>query len=192
MLCFVVVILPQCRQCNSERYRYNRLEANYNIIIIYLYSVSGWLNFHTAMNVGPTVDQRRYCHPDVGQTLGPMATLDSFAVYVAIGAMSMKQPWRIWVNHMATNHNEAGANHVRDFHYSDVIMGAMASQITSLTIVYSTVYSGADQRKHRSSALMAFVRGIHRWPVNSPHKWPVTQEMIPFDDVIILSATILA
>ena len=47
-------------------------------------------------------------------------------------------------------------------HYSDVIMGVMASQITSLTIVYSTVYSGADQRKHQSSASLAFVRGIHR------------------------------
>ena len=47
-------------------------------------------------------------------------------------------------------------------HYNDVIMGAMASQITSLTIVYSTVYSGADQRKHQSSASLAFVWGIHR------------------------------
>ena len=53
-------------------------------------------------------------------------------------------------------------------------MGAVASQITSLTIVYSTVYSDADQRKHQSSASLAFVRGIHRGPVNSPHKWPVT------------------
>ena len=53
-------------------------------------------------------------------------------------------------------------------------MGAMASQITSLTIVYSTVYSGADQRKHQSSASLAFVRGIHRWPVNCPHKGPVS------------------
>ena len=60
--------------------------------------------------------------------------------------------------------------------YSDIIMGAMASQITSLTIVYSTVYSGADQRKHQSSTPMAFVRGIHRWPVNYPHKWPVTRK----------------
>ena len=50
--------------------------------------------------------------------------------------------------------------------YNDVRMRAMASQITSLTIVYSTVYSGADQRKHQSSALLAFLRGIHRWPVN--------------------------
>ena len=70
-------------------------------------------------------------------------------------------------------------------HYSDVIMGAMASQITSLTIVYSTVYSDADQRKHQSSALLAFVWGIHRGPVNSPHKWPVTRKMFPFDDVFM-------
>ena len=69
--------------------------------------------------------------------------------------------------------------------YSDVIIGAMAFQITSLTIVYSTVYSGADQRKHQSSTSLAFVRGIHRWPVNSPHKGPVTRKMFPFDDVIM-------
>ena len=70
-------------------------------------------------------------------------------------------------------------------HYDDVIKGAMASQITSLTIVYSTVYSGADQSKHQSSASLAFVWGIHRGPVNSPHKWPVTRKMFPFDDVIM-------
>ena len=70
-------------------------------------------------------------------------------------------------------------------YYSDAIMGAMASQITSLTIVYSTVYSGADQRKHQGSASLAFLRGIHRSPVNSPHIWPVTREMVPFDGVIM-------
>ena len=70
-------------------------------------------------------------------------------------------------------------------HYDDVIMTVMASQITSPTIVYSTVYSGTDQRKHQSSASLAFVRGIHRWPVNSPHKRPVTRKMFPFDDVIM-------
>ena len=52
-------------------------------------------------------------------------------------------------------------------HYGDVIMGAIACQITSLTIVYSTVYSDADQKIHQSSASLAFVRGIHRGPVNS-------------------------
>ena len=65
-------------------------------------------------------------------------------------------------------------------------MGEVASQITSLTIVYSIVYSDADQRKHQSSASLAFVRGIYRWPVNSPHKWPVSRKTFPFDDLIML------
>ena len=63
--------------------------------------------------------------------------------------------------------------------------GAITSQITSLTIVYSIVYTDADQRKHQSSASLAFVRRIYRGPVNSPHKWPVTRKMFPFDDVIM-------
>ena len=70
-------------------------------------------------------------------------------------------------------------------HYSDVIMGAMASQITSLAIACSTVCSGADQRKHQSSASLASVRGIHRWTVNSPHKGPVKRKRFPCDDVIL-------
>ena len=64
-------------------------------------------------------------------------------------------------------------------------MSAIASQITSLMMVYSIVYSDADQRHHQSSASLAFVWGIHRGPVNSPHKWPVTRKMFPFDDVIM-------
>ena len=63
----------------------------------------------------------------------------------------------------------------------------MASQITSLTMVYSIVYTDVDQRKHLSSAPLAFVRRIHRGPVNSPHKRPVTRKMFPFDDVIMIS-----
>ena len=70
-------------------------------------------------------------------------------------------------------------------HNNDIIMSTMTSQITSLTIVYSGIYSGADQRKHQSPASLAFVRGIHRWAVNSPHKGPVTRKMFPFDDVIM-------
>ena len=69
--------------------------------------------------------------------------------------------------------------------YIDVIMTTMVSQITSLTVVYSTVYSDADQRKHQSSASLAFVWGIHRGPVNSSHNGPVTRKMFPFDDVIM-------
>ena len=71
------------------------------------------------------------------------------------------------------------------FHYDDVIMTMLASQITSLTVVCSIVYSGVNQRKHQSSASLAFVREIHRGPVNFPHKWPVTRKMFPFDDVIM-------
>ena len=70
-------------------------------------------------------------------------------------------------------------------HYNDVRMSAMGSQITSLTTVYSYGYSGADKRKLQSSVSLTFARGIHRWPVNSPHKGPVTRKMFPFDDVII-------
>ena len=68
-------------------------------------------------------------------------------------------------------------------HYNDTIVDVMTSQIASLTIIYSTVYSGSDQRKHQSSASLVFVRGFHRWPLNSPQKWPVTRKMFPFDDV---------
>ena len=63
------------------------------------------------------------------------------------------------------------------FHYSDVTMSAMASQFTSISSVYSIVCSGADKRKNQSSASLAFVMGIHRWPLNSPHERPVTRKM---------------
>ena len=77
-------------------------------------------------------------------------------------------------------------------YYNDVIMGAIWSQITILTIVYSAIYSGVDQSKHQSSASLAFVRGIHRGPVNSLHKWPVTRKMFSFDDVIMAHECILS
>ena len=66
------------------------------------------------------------------------------------------------------------------YHYDEVVMSTMASQIISLAIVYLNVYLGADQRKHQSSASLAW------WPVNSPHKGPVTRKMFPFDDVIMI------
>ena len=70
-------------------------------------------------------------------------------------------------------------------HYNDVIMSTMASQITCVSIVCSTVCSGADQIQHQSSASLAFVRGIHRLPLASLHKWLETGKMFPFDDVIM-------
>ena len=75
---------------------------------------------------------------------------------------------------------------VSKLYYNDVIMSATASQINSFTIVYASVYSDINQRKHQSSASLAFVRvGIHLWPVNSPHKGPEMRKMFPFDDVIM-------
>ena len=71
-------------------------------------------------------------------------------------------------------------------HHNGVITGAMASQVTSLKIVYSTVCSGADQRKYQNSASLAFVRGIPQWQVNSRHKRPVTRKMFPFDNVLMI------
>ena len=70
-------------------------------------------------------------------------------------------------------------------HYRGVITLPMATQISSLSIVCSTVCLGAGQRKHQRPASLAFVRGTYRRPVNFPHNGPVTQKMFLFDDVII-------
>ena len=70
------------------------------------------------------------------------------------------------------------------YHYVDVIMSAMASQITSITIVNSTVYLGGDQIRHQSSASLAFVWGSHRGPVNY-RTIASTRKMFPLDDVIM-------
>ena len=83
--------------------------------------------------------------------------------------------------------SQHNTNHMHRICYvlynSDVIMSTMVSQITILTIFYPTVHSDGDQRKHQSSAALTFGRRIHRSPVNSPHKVPVTRKMFPFDDV---------
>ena len=70
-------------------------------------------------------------------------------------------------------------------HYSDVTVSAMTSRITNISPVCLTVCPGAHQRKHQSSASLAFVRGIHHWPADSTRKEPVTWNMFPFDDVIM-------
>ena len=96
---------------------------------------------------------------------------------VWVGSINPSMAW-VTPSTCVSSHREAP----HCLHYNDVIMGAIASQITSLTIVYSTVYSETDQRKHQSSASLAFVQGI---PVNSLHKWPATWKMFPFDDAIM-------
>ena len=105
--------------------------------------------------------QRRVAHTEIATGTTPGA---------AVTTVSPIWHFRFSIGHM-----------ILYFHYGDVIMGA----ITSLMSVYSTVYSDADQRKHQSAASLAFVRGIHLGPVNSPHKWPVTRKLFPFDDVIV-------
>ena len=106
------------------------------------------------------------------------------------GISTIDPPWqRVMATTTEVFHCTLGKLHInlpcRKFadHYSDVIMGAVASQITSLVIVYSTFDSGAAQRKQQSSASLTFVRGIHRWPVNSPQKSPVTRKIFPFGDL---------
>ena len=75
-------------------------------------------------------------------------------------------------------------------HYRDVIMSAMTSPINSVSIVRPIIGSGANQRKHQRSVSLAFVRGIHRWPVDSLHTGPVTRKMFLFDDVIVVFSDI--
>ena len=75
--------------------------------------------------------------------------------------------------------------HHKFMYYSDVIMSAMASHITTVSIISSTVCSGADQRKHQSFVSLAFVIGIYRWPVDSPHKGLVTRKIFLYHDFIM-------
>ena len=87
-------------------------------------------------------------------------------------ASKWKARWTWCLNEydpLCVSHFYHTENYSSDIHYSDVIMGAMASQVTGVSIVYSTVYSGADPS-------LAFVKGIHRWPVNSPDEEPVTRK----------------
>ena len=145
-------------------------ETTYNVMFI-----SQWQGAYTKWSLN---NMHQSCH---GESIDaphgwPGACLDINIVLPGIGMSFMKMRWMsdhpIFI--MAIPH------------YSDVIMGTMASQITNLIIVCSTVYSGADQRKHQSSTSLAFVRGIQRWPVNSLHKVPAMWKMFPFDDVTMI------
>ena len=124
-----------------------------------------------------------WTHPDL--------SLVTYKIQSVVLALSWRRPFLAWTLITLTwgTHTSPGTrvntSSSLKSHYSDIIMGTMASQITSRTIIYSTVYLGTDQRKHQSSASMAFVSGIHRWPVNSPHRWTGTRKMFPFDDVIM-------
>ena len=96
-------------------------------------------------------------------------------------------PKYIWSHALMFQSFSLVTNNMTTVHYSDVMISAMVPQTTGVSIVYWTVCSSADQRKHQSSTSLIFVRGIHRWSVNFPHKGPVTRNMFPFDDVIMRS-----
>ena len=119
----------------------------------------------------------------------PSPTMSSHESTIHISAPQCRETTDQWV--ATASNTDTGSVSDRDSvsHYSDVIMGAMASQITSLTIVYSTVYSDADQRNIKAPRHWPLCGEIHRGPVNSPHKWPVTRKMFPFDDVIMWHGT---
>ena len=119
---------------------------------------------------GIAVSSERHCW------LIPAGALSSLAVRINIASVP------IYI----------GPAYVRHWHYIDIIMTTVASQITSLPVVYSIVYSGADQRKHQGSASMALCAGNSPNPVNSPHKEPVTRKMVPFDDVIMGTCRVMS
>ena len=130
-----------------------------------------------------------YCH--MRWVILWFIALKSLLTTVQVSVVNRSEIWcllmwmGVWLHQCQVSRSRGGtgcnAVLIADY-YNDIIMGEMASQITSLTIVYSTVYSGEDQRKHQSSASLAFVRGIHWWPVNSSLKWPVTRKMFSFDN----------
>ena len=143
-------------------------------------------------NVGTTVAYNHW--RNVGLTsvckVGPMAQLTNPCwPNVGVPTLAQHKSWRWAIVAILAGlpGSQFNTPEDRSNHYSDVIMSAMASQITCLTIVYSTLYLGADQKKHQSSASLAFVRGIHQSLVNSPHKRPVTRKMFPFDDIIMVT-----
>ena len=121
-------------------------------------------------NIG---DLRRNCaHYDFTVMLGEMLWIGVVFQAMSQGDMANRHHW------------------IRSYytHYSDAIMGPTASQITSLTIVTQPFIQAQIKKTHQSSASLAFVRGINRGTVNSPHKWPVTRKMFPFDDVIMIES----
>ena len=122
-------------------------------------------------------------HGCMSKAISPRQRIYVVGEFLCRAIVPCQRKEMLWNSKQAHNNLLSITTHYA--HYNDVIMSVMASQITGNSIVYSTVYSGADQRKHQISASLAFVRGIHRWPVNSPHNRPVMRIVFPFHDVIM-------
>ena len=104
------------------------------------------------------------------------------------GLLLLGRTWTIYVCNISVARSSFNdwLRVYESLHNNDVIMRTMASQITSVSVVCPAVASGSVQRKHQSSASLAIVRGIHRWPVNFPHKRSETRKLFPFEDVIMI------
>ena len=141
----------------------------------------------------PGLVNDRQCGPNVTTCMIKMCANVNDIPHAVVGQSRITQLCGKWASHGHHNVEKATLWHEKKsealptwptfanehFATEKVTMSTMASQITSIMIFYSTVYSGADQRKHQSSEALAFVRGIHQWPVNSAHKGPVARTMFP-------------
>ena len=105
-------------------------------------------------------------------------------------SLHLKSVWHTSSNLVCSGNRLMGhylIGHIQPIHYSDVIISATASEVTTVSIVCSTVCSETDQRIQQSSAPLAFMKGIHRWQVYSPHKRPVARKSLSFHDVIMIN-----
>ena len=171
------VVISTVNQQTDKRVKYNICILYYKIVSAF---TSNWGYTSRILRCSSVTCRTR----NDGDLLGWLHEYIPFTYTSIRNQLDAKCP----LSWLATNFTfKVMVTHTRT-HYIDVIMTTMASQITSLTVVYSTVNSDEDQRKHQSSASLAFVWGGH-WPgpVNSPHKGPVRRKMFPFDDVIKFS-----
>ena len=118
-------------------------------------------------------------YPTGSQSINDQYGIVLFVTHLLCWHLARRRSFEIWFTNSCLILLVFRIGGIKRRIYSDVIIGAMV-QITSLSIVYSTVYSGTDQRKHQSSPSPAFLRGIQWWPVNSPHKCPVTRKCFHF------------
>ena len=156
-----------CPHENSDKYLVNTLRCDTFCLFIKLFNIRN--RFYGI----PTFLNRPKCDDDIFAFMKSCFKLGSWNLKQLVFSLLKSQTLICLVCWSFINH------------YSDVIMGAMVYQITILMISYSTVYSVTDQRKHQSSASLAFVWGTLRWPMNSRHKGPVTWKMFAFHDVIM-------
>ena len=155
-------------------------EAMWHSLLTHTCGIRSIARYRWKMAGPPMTTKTRSCLVSVDSCLFNCCNIT--AVLRIMMQVTVESAWRLWLLkawylfwHDISNHRDGVAlsAYIRN-HLSDAIMSAMASQITGVSIFYSTVCSGTDQRKHHSSSSLTFVGEFHRSPVNSPHKVPVT------------------